>query len=390
MKTARADSPPPQPNPQAPTRARRERQRQWAAAALWSLQGVGPITLAQAREVLGDLAAVLDEPISTWVDRVKWHGDEGRRQLARYRTLRGRAEWLFETCRARAMHVLFPRSPGWPDRLPPSVAPPVLFARGAVDRVPAARSVAIVGSRRTHPDRLAQCRAIAAEAASVGLRIVSGAAIGIDTAAHSGALSVKGHTIAFMGSALDELDEAPRQVAAAIVGGGGVAYSQFPPGFRPSRSSFRLRNKLIAGSADATLVCAAQKDSGALYTANDAKDLGRPVLVTLADPGDAGSIGGLELLRDFARPHLSLYDLLHAVGLSGAMASGATQASAVDLATLSAPARRVLEALALGSADFEALGGVLDLGSGQLSAALLELEVVGAVVQKGGRRYEKR
>ncbi len=361
-----------------------------ATAALWSIRGVGPVTLREVGARLGPVGELLDQPVERWAAFVPWRGD-AQAHVAGIGSLAGQADRLEAHCAREAMQIVFPGDAPWPARLD-SVqdAPPLLFMRGPGANAPCRRRLAIVGTRTPDPGAAERLARIAAEAARHGLGIVSGAAVGIDQAAHHGALEAKGETWAFLGSALDEIDAPQQPIVLAMLSQGQTIFSEFPPGFRSNRSSFKLRNRLISGASDAVLVFRAGKGSGALYTAEAALGQRRPVLATPGDPWNAAAEGSNWLLREGrARPHLDVTDLLSAVGLDGSLSP--PEPVAVVFEELSAGARTVLDLLSRGSCDFEGmLQSLPDFSSGKLSATLVELEVLGAVVHKGGRRYEKR
>ncbi len=361
-----------------------------ATAGLWSIQGIGPITLREVHRRAGPVGDLLEKPVSAWASRVEWRGDTYAHVMAAG-SLAAAADRVEQRCNAHHARILFSGDPGFPSRLEglPN-APALLFAFGPGTDAPPRRRLAIVGTRRIHSDAAKRLEDIAAEAADFGLGIVSGAARGIDQAAHRGALAARGETWAFLGSALDEIDFAQRQITHDILQSGGTVFSEFPPGFRSNKNSFKLRNRLISGASDAVLVFRAPKTSGALHTATYAMEQGRPLLVTPGDPWNESAKGSNKLLqKGQARPHLELRDLVTAVGLDGALSSA--KAVAIDLSLLSDLAKEVLVQLGMGPSDFETLLETLpEATSAELSAVLVELEVFGAVVHKGGRRYEKR
>jgi DNA processing protein len=360
-----------------------------ATAALWSVRGVGPVTLAALRDKVPSLGDLLERPIREWRDRFEWHGGAVA-HLAALTTLAQRADWLEAKCRAQLVELVFPDHPAWPDKLNsiPDV-PALLFCRGPGARAPRRRRLAIVGPRMPELGLTSRAHDIAQEAARL-LGIVSGAAEGIDTAAHQGAIKEGGETWAFMGSGLDQLDPTPRATARFIVDHGGTVFSEFPPGFRPNTSSFQRRNRLISGVSDAVLVVRAAVGSGSLHTARFAKEQGRPVLVTPAEPWNQAAAGSNALLREaHVQPHLGVNDLIRACGLSDSISS--EKAPPFDASGLEGPLREVFDLLGRGAANFEGLLSELaHLNSGQISAALTRLEVLGAVIHKGSRRYEKR
>jgi DNA processing protein len=363
---------------------------QRATLGLWSIRGVGPVTFAAIAKTVGPLGELLEKPTETWAPRVEIRADILVNILAAG-TLAASAERAEQACRAHHVRILFQDAPAFPSGLKTIPdAPVILFARGPAGDGPPRRRLAIVGTRHLEAGLAQRAREIAWEAALEGLCIVSGAAVGTDRAAHQGALAAQGETWAFLGSALDEIDFAQRDLTRQILDTGGSVFSEFPPGFRSNKNSFTIRNRLISGSSDAVLIFRAPIKSGANHTALYALEQKKPLLATPGDPWSDVARGSNELLRmGLARAHLDSSDLMKAVGLAGEVAKPAPVQR--DLSTLGDLPKRVLAQLAQGRADFEGLLGAFPaLSAAELSAALVELEVFGAVVHKGGRSYEKR
>lgn len=364
-----------------------------ATAALWSIQGIGPITFREIRKRAGPLAELLDRPLSAWAPLIEWQADSYALLMAAG-SLEAAAERVERSCKDHHARILFPDDPGFPSKLGTIPdAPELVFAFGPAAEAPPRRRLAIVGTRNIDNASLERVRDIAAEAAHFGLGIISGAARGTDQAAHRGALLIPGETWAFLGSALDEIDFSQRVITRQILENGGSVFSEYPPGYRSNKHSFTRRNRLISGSSDAVLVFRAPVKSGALYTAGFALEQGRPLLATPGDPWSDVAKGSNELIKKReALPAFDLEDLVEAVGLKGSLSENqAAKPIVFDPSELSPLAGQVLKQLASGSADFEGLLHAMPgPTSGQLSAALVELEVFGAVVHKGGRRYEKR
>lgn len=361
-----------------------------ATAALWSIQGVGPKTLAEVRKRAGPVAELLEKPVCVWAPLIPWRRDSYAHVMS-LECLAPVADKVEQACRAHEVRILFSGDPAFPSQLETIPdAPPLLFAFGPVCDAPPRRRLAFVGTRRISGELLDKAEQIAGEAAYNGLGIISGGATGVDQAAHRGALAAQGETWAFLGCALDEIDSGQRWITQKILEAGGSVLSEFPPGFRANKSSFNRRNRLISGASDAVLVYRAPKPSGALNTAEFALEQGRPLLATIADPWSEVAEGSNELiLLGKAKPHVGLENLMEAVGLVGSLSPALPVPG--DLSELSPLASQVLRQLRRGAADFEGLLCAMSgPTSGELSAALVELEVFGAVVHKGGRRYEKR
>ncbi len=148
-------------------------------------------------------------------------------------------------------------------------------------------TVAIVGSRAAASDAMAMAGRLARHVAARGGVVVSGGALGIDTAAHQGALAGGGPTTVVLGTGLDVLyPERNAPLFAAVVAAGGALVSMFPPGSGPRAGHFVRRNALVAALADAVVVVAATGTSGSLHTAGHARRFGRALA---AVPGTAGT-----------------------------------------------------------------------------------------------------
>jgi DNA processing protein len=177
--------------------------------------------------------------------------------------------------------------------------------------------VAIVGSRRPTPYGEAVAEELALELARAGVVIVSGLALGIDAAAHRGALNAGGVTVAVMGTGVDVIYPAAHAILAeAIVKGGGALVSQFPDGTPPSRRHFPARNFTMAALSDAVVVVEAAEGSGALITAEAALELHKEVMAVPGSVFSPQSVGTHALLRDGAGMVQNARDVLAVLNLS--------------------------------------------------------------------------
>lgn len=359
-----------------------------ALLGLWSIPGVGPKGLSRLTAELGPLAGLLDLPLHDWLHRLRLAPVTLRRVTEAHATLGSVADRVLERCELGRMSVCFPGDPAWPAGLVGrDDLPPLLFCRGAATSP--ARMVAVVGSRRPEPTVLQNARRFVARLARGGAGIVSGAALGVDQAAHLGALDAGMPTWAFLGSALDQMDPAQARLMPALLEGGGVVYSELPPGVRASRQTFPRRNRLIAGSADAVLVLRAGFRSGSLYTAVAALGYGRPVLAWPGEWDAPLAEGCNRLLRSgHASVCLEPSDVWRAMGLPGSL-EGRPRPPAGWADEVSAAARRTYAVLERAPHGYEDLLSKAGLSSAALSATLCELELQGLVIQHPGRRYQK-
>lgn len=266
---------------------------------------------------------------------------------------------------------------------------------GLTDRFP----VAVVGTRRASAYGLTHTREIAAELAQTGVCVVSGLALGIDAAAHTGALDGGGRTVAVLGSALDKpYPQENEPLMRRILESGGSVVSEYAPGTPPSRYSFLQRNRIIAGMCLGTLVTEGPRRSGALNTATRTLENGREVF---ALPGNVDSPGAQlpnMLISEGARLVTGAADILSALVIEPKDALKAAQAA---VAPMEAPAekkphipggldetqRAICAALLAGEADFDALCAVSGLESDELGALLIEMEMDGLVMPLAGTRY---
>lgn len=276
--------------------------------------------------------------------------------------------------------------------------PHLLYVYGETDltdRFP----VAVVGTRRASAYGLTHTREIAAELAQTGVCVVSGLALGIDAAAHTGALDGGGRTIAVLGSALDKpYPQENEPLMRRILESGGSVVSEYAPGTPPSRYSFLQRNRIIAGMCLGTLVTEGPRRSGALNTATRTLENGREVF---ALPGNVDSPGAQlpnMLISEGARLVTGAADILSALVIEPKDAPKAAQAA---VAPMEAPAekkphipggldetqRAICAALLAGEADFDALCAVSGLESDELGALLIEMEMDGLVTPLAGTRY---
>lgn len=188
---------------------------------------------------------------------------------------------------------VIPGDSEWPQQLNDLAAPPLgLYVRGDADlRMLALSSIAIVGSRAATSYGLRVAADFAADLAERGWPIVSGAAFGIDAAAHRGALAVGGLTAAVLANGVDEAYPRAHTDLIRRITENGVVISEVPPGSHPTRARFLTRNRLIAALTRGTLVVEAAQRSGSLRTAAQAEELMRVVMATPGPIDSAASAG---------------------------------------------------------------------------------------------------
>ncbi|MBA4398029.1 MAG: DNA-protecting protein DprA, partial [Syntrophus sp. (in: bacteria)] len=278
-------------------------------------EGVGPVLFARLVKQFGSVAAALDTSVAA-MTKVEGIGTATAEKIARSR---GSFDVQKETGLANKHGVALIH---WDDARYPAALksvydpPPVLYVRGTLERSDAL-SVAIVGSRRCSVYGAEQASRFAHLLAASGFTIASGLARGIDTAAHKGALSAKGRTIAVQGCGLANVFPPENDKLAAMIAESGAVVSELPMSYEPLAENFPARNRIIAGLSLGVLVVEAPHNSGALLSAKAALDYDRDVM---AVPGkiDSPLSGGChKLIKDGAKLVDSLDDILEAIGCVG-------------------------------------------------------------------------
>jgi DNA processing protein len=274
---------------------------------------------------------------------------------------------------ALGMRFLLPADPEWPFADAPDPPCAWLFAAGRP--LPAAGMVAIVGGRRASPLRLTVAGTLAAALADAGWVVVSGGAVGVDAAAHRGALDAGGGTVAVLGCGLDV--GYPRANAALLrrVREGGTVVSEHPPGAPPRPANFVPRNRLIATLGAAVVVVEAAERSGSIATARAAGSRGTGrVLVVPGAPWDPGAAGCNALIRDGATLVRGVADVLAELDPLAVPAERPAPATA----GLDPVARRVLGALVDGVPIPPArLAALTGLAPAAIGRAVVALELAG-------------
>jgi DNA processing protein len=279
-------------------------------------------------------------------------------------------------------------APGWPVRLEHLEHPPRGFWQlGLVG--PSSPSVAVVGSRRATFTGVEIACSIGRELAAAGIQVVSGMALGIDAAAHTGALDAGGTTVAVLGCGIDICYPPRHADLRARIAGAGSVITEEPAGMPPLRYNFPKRNRIIAALAHAVVVVEATERSGALSTARWAADLGREVLAVPGSIRARQSSGTNLLIRDGARPFLSIADLFDAVeelraAVPAGVPEGAPQSARGGLERFSPPLREILARMGTQPVHPDQVGIALGLSPSVVATRLGALELAGAVMSLPG------
>ena len=282
-------------------------------------------------------------------------------------------------------HLVTCHDPRYPPALAEIPDPPLLLYVSGRVALLAQPLVAVVGSRNASVQGRVDAESFAAALSGAGLCVVSGLALGIDTAAHEGALRGAGSTIAVVGTGLDRVYPARNRALAHRIAAQGCLVSEYPLGMPPLAANFPRRNRIISGLAAGVLVIEAAAQSGSLITAQLAADQGREVFALPGSIHSALTKGCHRLIREGAQLVETVDDVLAAMRISPL--AGLPQVDAAALA--SEDDAILLGALGHEPVALDELLARLALDPGALGARLLELELAGLVARLPGGRVQR-
>lgn len=356
-----------------------------------------PITRNQKHKLIerfGSLSAIF-ESSEAWQYLVRYC-HERKRPLQPQAFYGQQAEKIAAQCENLGWQILTEEHCHFPQRLRSIPDPPlVLFTRGEIDAV-SEPQLAVVGSRKATPLGLKIAERFAKHLSDWGLGVVSGLALGIDSAAHKGALSGPTPTSAVLANGPDKIyPHRNRGLAEQIIDGGGVLITENPPGSALDAWRFPERNRLISGLALGTLVVEADIKSGSLVTAKLALSQGAEVFAVPGALSNPQARGCHQLIKQGAVLVDSPDDIINALHAplrqlcTGARGSSAVRQLDEELdreldKELDNPLLKLLQSGALG---LDELASLSDFGVEQLQVELAKLELDGRVERRAGRYH---
>lgn len=262
----------------------------------------------------------------------------------------GEIEWEREFALAKkfGVEIVTKADEKYPQLLRVSPGSPlVLYVKGSLDAL-SLPSVAMIGTRRATDYGLSVANRLSYDLCKASWGVVSGLALGIDAESHRGALDAQGVTVGVIGSGLDKFyPEENRPLARKMVEEGGAVVSQFPFGRPADRTTFPVRNHVVAALSRGTVAVEAPARSGTLITANIAADLGRTVMAVPGRVSDRMSAGCLQLIRDGAIAVRDVDDIIEALGPLSPKTGEKTQKKAIAEADGDKPSYSVEEAMVM-------------------------------------------
>ena len=371
------------------------------AFSLWCVPGMGRARAELLKARFGTLREALGQPAASLIEA----GLPAK--ISALVTGGGavrRGEAALRACERLGVWTLQPGDPEWPQAFERLAFPPgVLFGLGAKPSRPA---VGVVGSRASDAFGLELARLLGRDLGAAGVSVVSGGALGVDGAAHEGALLMtQAATVAVLGCGLDL--RYPPQHAGLLekIATRGSLVTELPPGVPPRPAHFPRRNRLIAALSDALVVVRAASRSGALGTAREAQRLGLPIFAAPGPTTDLLSRGTELLLKEGASPCRGASDVLRALGLSSAplphegsaehsgLAASARRSaeppSSLRRAAGSQSEATLLELLGPVPVNIDSLAREARLSPADASAALTRLELAGLAAREPGNIFHR-
>lgn len=374
-----------------------EERAYWLA---WSqVPGVGPVLLKRIYQQFTSLQRAWFAPHRDLM-QVDGLGTKILSAIAKMRSQIEPAQLLAQH-QQKNPHFWTPADPEYPRLLLEIPAPPpVLYYRGQVE--PGENQgikpmVAIVGTRYPTEHGRRWTHRISSAVAQHGFTVVSGMAAGIDGIAHQACLEAGGRTLAVLGTGIDKIYPPGHRQLWEKIQQQGLLLSEYPAGTAPERGNFPARNRIIAALSRAVLVMEAPQKSGALITARYGNEFGRDVYILPNSPDVEEARGCLKLLHQGAEVILEIEELLEVLGAipqldkdhQSFILSPASHNYLEIPADLEPDLSRVLRLVALEPTAFDLIVNKSGLSAGEVSAALLQLELLGLVSQLPGMRYQR-
>jgi len=360
-----------------------------ALIALNMVEGVGPVRARALLEHFGDAPKILAATKHELL-RVRNIGDDTAEKISAWEKsvdLAGELKRIADF----SCHVLISTDEQYPPSLREIYDPPlVLYVKGeltAKDR----NAVAMVGSRMTTHYGIETARKLAYQLAYTGVTVVSGGARGIDTAAHQGALSGKGRTIAVLGTGINLVFPVENAELFERIAANGAIITQFPFNRPADKQSFPIRNRIVAGMTLGTVVVEANLSSGALITANFATEYGRQIFAVPGRIDSPRSKGCHDLIKKGAKLCEGVEDILsefeYLFPASNKPAS-ASETGVLPALELSENERKIFDAVpADDESSIDEIIRASGLPSSAVSVGLFGLEMKRLVKQLPGKMF---
>lgn len=360
---------------------------------LITINGMGPKRLRRLLDAFETPQAALQASASEWIRLGLPSSLAHQQPRGKPDRVEAMLSWLEESERH---HLVLAGDESYPPQLADLPdAPAALFGEGDI-RLLKEPQLAIVGSRTPSSGGINNARAFARYLSAQGFVITSGLALGIDAAAHRGALAAQGATIAVMGTGPDIIyPREHRELAAEIVAQGGLLVSEWPPGTMARKEHFPRRNRLISGLSEGVLIVEASLQSGSLITARLAAEQGREVFAIPGSIHNPLSRGPHRLIREGAKLVETAQDIFEElIDTLGARLRQTDDILPFELesspalaAHLDPEQQKILDCLGFDPQSADRLIASSGLTPAEVSSILLMLELAGHVTTLPGGLY---
>ncbi len=307
-----------------------------------------------------------------------------------------------QICKNNSWHIVSQCSEYYPPHLKNITnSPALIYVNGDVECLKSKLTVAVVGAREASRYGKEVAYRLAASLVKAGATIVSGGALGIDSASHEGAISAGGKTVAVMGCGLGSSYLPENEALRNSVSKNGAVISEYLPLTSPTRASFPMRNRIISGMSLATVIVEAGEKSGSLGTAKHAMEQGRDVCAVPGDAISSAYIGSNILIANGAKPVFSAADvlsdyiymypeLINLDKLERTLVSKEKKEPVKQQAPddMSENQRKVYSLFGSEEISFDSLVINSSMSAAELSVILTELEIEGLITVCPGNRYK--
>ncbi len=354
--------------------------------ALNMLPKIGPVRVRRLLEYFGSAPSIL-KASNNALTQVQGIGNETAKILTGWEDLIDLSKEL-EDAKSRDIKIVIESDDNYPSSLQNMYDPPLaLYIWGTLSETDK-HSISMVGSRKTSNYGRETARKLAMQLASAGFTIISGMARGIDTYSHEGAIAANGRTIAVIGSGLGQIYPPENMtLAEKIAGGNGAVVSEFPLNTTPDKKTFPMRNRIVAGWSNATLVVECPQWSGSMITANLATEMGKPIYAVPGSIDRPSSAGCNHLIRQGATLITKAEDILEDFSTLPLFEIPQAELITEKRQNLSPEEQNVFQHLSKEDISLDRLVTLTSLSMPQLLPALLKLEMKKCIKQLPGPRY---
>lgn len=277
--------------------------------------------------------------------------------------------------------------------------PALLYVKGDISFLNSVKSIGIVGTRKASEYGLAMAHDFSHDLALSNVAIISGGALGIDSAAHQGAMDAGGKTIAVLGCGINYPYLLGNLKLRNEISKNGAVISEYPPNFPSKPFTFPIRNRIISGISSGVVVIEASKKSGSLITANLANNQNRDVFVVPVNKESKNSEGSFSLIEDGAMVAANVEDILREYrdnnlsvkqkkSVSPDNKSNVKKSKSRDISNIPEKYRNIYEILLKGKTHIDIISEVTEIPADKLLLSLTEMELSGLIKSGSGKIYE--